>query len=230
MDILLEDNHLLAVNKPAGLLTQPGAQGGGENLEEMAKSWVKERYGKPGKVFLHAVHRLDFDVSGVVLFARTGKALSRMNSLMRERGILKIYHAVVGALKGPEHGTLCHRLRHGERRALVAEDDEDDGKESVLHYKVLGRTGEGALLELELVTGRFHQIRAQLSAEGMAVVGDLRYGGTPSCSRGIRLHHRRMAFGHPVAKGPVDIEAPYPAGWPPQIPAKGVGNASKSGR
>lgn len=213
IEVLYEDNHLLAVNKPAGLLTQPSGTSG-DSLEARAKAWIKQTRNKPGEVFLHAVHRLDRPVSGIVLFARTSKALSRMNQLMRNREIRKIYHAVLtGTLPGLE-GTLRHHLRHARMHSKVAREHEAGSREGILHYRVIDRSRTVSLVEIRLETGRYHQIRAQLAGSGCPVLGDERYGGQAWQECGaVALHHRCMEFAHPTLKTPLSIVAPYPPSW-----------------
>lgn len=213
-EILFADNHLLAVNKPPGLLTQP-TEMAADSLELRAKAWIKETKDKPGEVFLHALHRLDKATSGVVLFARTGKALTRMNEEMRQKHIIKIYHAVITEDLPAEQGTLMHHLRHSRMRSEVVSAGEPGALASLLAYRVVGRTGGLVLVEIVLDTGRYHQIRAQLAACGCPVLGDIRYGGSAmSGGETIALHHCRMEFTHPTLKSHVRIEAPYPKGWP----------------
>jgi len=188
-NIVYSDNHLLVVEKPADMATQP-------DLTELAKAYVKKKYNKPGNVFLHPAHRLDKAVSGLVLFARTSKALSRLQEMMRDRKIVKIYHALVEGELPAEQGMLVHHLIHGSFRAEVSKA----GKESILEYRVLKRERGATLLEIHLITGRYHQIRAQLSAIGCPVLGDEKYGSKKSWPKGIALHHSEMRFEHPVTK------------------------------
>jgi len=183
------DNHLLVVDKPAEMATQP-------DLTELAKAWVKKKYNKPGNVFLHAVHRLDKSVSGLVLFARTSKALSRLQQMMRDRKIVKIYHALVEGELPAEQGRLVHHLIHGSFRAEVSKE----GKESILEFRVLKREKGATLIEIDLITGRYHQIRAQRSAVGCPVIGDAKYGSKRPWKKGIALHHSEIKFEHPVTK------------------------------
>lgn len=191
-NIIYSDNHLLVVEKPAEMATQP-------DLTELAKAWVKKKYQKPGNVFLHPVHRLDKAVSGLVLFARTSKALSRLQALMRERKIEKIYHALVEGELPEQKGRLVHHLIHGSFKAEV----HQEGKESILEYHVFKSEKGISLLEIDLITGRYHQIRAQLSAIGCPVVGDTKYGSKKPWPHGIALHHSEMRFEHPVTKEPL---------------------------
>lgn len=214
LDVFYHDNHLLAVNKPAGLLTQPSGTNQ-DNLEDRAKAYIKEIKGKPGNVFLHAVHRIDRVVSGVVLFACTDKALSRLNADMRARKFSKIYHAVVSGTPPQEKGSLKHWLKHGDFRADVAVSSDPDAKECLLDYKVLKNNGDNSLLEIQLHTGRYHQIRAQLAAAGCPILGDEKYGSATKLPNGaIALHHVRLSIVHPVKKEDLVIEAPYPEHFP----------------
>lgn len=215
LDVLYHDNHLLAVNKPAGLLTQPSGTDR-DNLEDRSKAWVKEVKNKPGNVFLHAVHRLDQVVSGIVLFACTDKALSRLNADMREHRFTKIYHAVVSGTPAKESGSLQHFLLHDDSRATLAKKGDPNAKESLLDYKVLKKSGRLTLLEIQLHTGRYHQIRAQLAAIGCPVIGDEKYGSPVKLTAGgvIALHHARLTVIHPVSKTQIVMNAPDPANWP----------------
>lgn len=195
--VLYLDNHLLIVNKPAGLLTQP-TDISTDSLEERAKAYIKERFEKPGAVYLHAVHRLDKPVSGIVLFARTSKALARLQEQQRNREIRKVYFALVEQEPKEKSGELRHQLLHGSHKAEVCES----GKEAILRYEVVGKN----LLRIELVTGRYHQIRAQLAAIGSPIVGDKKYGSQKSCKGGqIALHHGQMVFVHPTTKKEISI-------------------------
>ena len=186
---IYSDNHLLVIEKPAEIPTQP-------DFTEMAKAWVKKKYNKPGNVFLHPIHRLDRVVSGLVLFARTSKALSRLQEMMRDRKIEKIYHALVEGDLPEEEGRLVHHLLHGSFRAEVSKN----GKEAILDYKVLRHEKNATLLEINLLTGRYHQIRAQLGDIGCPVLGDEKYGSKRKWPHGIALHHSEMRFEHPVTK------------------------------
>ncbi len=183
------DNHILVLEKPAGIATQP-------DFHEMARSWVKENFKKPGNVFLEPIHRIDKPVGGLVLFARTSKALTRLNESMRKKECEKTYLAKVeGTL--PPKGTLVHHLSHGNFRAVV----DREGKEAILHYKVR----PDGLLEIILETGRYHQIRAQFSAIGHPIVGDEKYGSLTK-SPAIALQHYRFVFPHPITKERLTFE------------------------
>ncbi len=226
-EVLYEDNHLLALNKPYGLLTQP-AGGSRDSLEDRARAMIRESRHKPGKVFLHAVHRLDRVASGVALFSLTGKSLSRMNGLMRRKEVTRIYHAVITGDLPRDRGTLEHFLRHSRLKSVPVDGSHPGAKRAVLEYRVLARTGKFTLAEITLETGRYHQIRAQLAASGCPIVGDSLYGsGTVYAEDGIALHHRRMEFLHPVRKERLVIEARHPAPWP-LYPARGTGSRQGS--
>ena len=185
-DVLFEDNHLLAIDKPEGMITQ-ATDGHGVSLEEIAKDYLKEKYQKPGNVYLHACHRLDKPVSGIVIFAKTSKALSRMNEVIRERDVEKIY---LTRLSHPlkESGKLEHRLIHDDFKAK----EDPSGKVSTLSYKHV----QDDLYEIALETGRYHQIRIQLSLAGAPIIGDDKYGGKPADR--LYLHHSRFSFPHPI--------------------------------
>jgi 23S rRNA pseudouridine1911/1915/1917 synthase len=217
MNVLYDDNHCLAVAKLAGQLTMGDATGD-ETLLDVAKRYVKEKYGKPGEVFLGVVHRLDRPVSGVVLFARTSKAAARLSEQFRERTVEKVYWAVVSGTALPTEGELRHTLRKDAARNVVEVDDDatDDGRECVLQFRRLGQSGALAWLEVRPVTGRSHQIRAQLSAAGWPIVGDRKYGSTVTFTRGtIALHARSLTFNHPVRLEAVTVECVPPTSWKP---------------
>lgn len=210
VEVLFEDNHLLALNKPANLATQPSLDNS-TSLEDDAKAYIKKSQNKPGNVYLHPIHRLDKPTSGVVLFAKTSKALSRLQEMMRERKIKKTYIAIVcGKLQSPE-GTLEHNLLHDDYKACVAKN----GKPCTLHYKVVGFAGNHSIVLVDLVTGRYHQIRAQFQAIGHPVLGDKKYNSTHAFYKEIiALHHKTMAFIHPVTHVAMEISAPLPGYWP----------------
>jgi len=201
MEVVFCDNHLLVISKPAGLSTQPH-EGESDNLTDRAKAWVKKEYNKAGNVFLEPIHRLDKPVGGLVLFARTSKALSRLQESMRNKQIIKTYFAWVEGTLSEKTGTLEHTLTHGEHRAHV----HKEGKLARLHYVVLEEKNGRTHVEITLETGRYHQIRAQFSAIGAPVVGDIKYGSKTALSKpGILLHHGRLAFPHPVTKEQVEL-------------------------
>lgn len=215
-DILFEDNHLLIVNKQPGQLAQ-GDRTGDETLVDSLKAYLKEKYNKPGEVFLGVVHRLDRPTSGAIIFARTSKALARLNEMLKQRTIKKTYWAITNKLPGAEEGTLKHHLlRHGSANvSKVVSPKHKLGKEAILHYKLLNRQGEYYLLEIDLQTGRHHQIRAQLSAMKSPIVGDLKYGyRKPNKDSSICLHARKIEFVHPVSKEKLSITAPLPKTQP----------------
>ncbi len=210
--ILHEDNHLLVFNKLPSEIVQ-GDKTGDVPLVDLLKIYIKEKYGKPGNVFLGVVHRLDRPASGIVLFARTGKALSRMNELFRDGKIRKIYWAVVKNKPLPEAGHLIHFLRRNEKqnRSYVYDHEVGGSKRAELTYRLLYSGDSYHLLEIELLTGRHHQIRAQLAAIGCPIRGDIKYGFPRTNEDGsIHLHARRVEFPHPVSKEVLCIEAPPP--------------------
>lgn len=213
-DILYEDNHLLVVNKHAGDLVQPDPSGESA-LEDQIKAYIKQRDAKPGAVFLGVVHRIDRPVSGAVLFAKTSKALVRLNEMIREGQIRKTYWALTEQTPDPEAGKLCHYiLRDGRtNRSRVYDAPKGDAKLARLRYATLGVGTHYTLVEVELLTGRHHQIRAQLAKIGCPIRGDLKYGARRSLpGGGISLHSRRVEFEHPVRREPVSVTAPVPAG------------------
>lgn len=206
MQILFEDNHLLALNKPAGMATQP-SENNEINLEDEAKNFIKNRNQKPGNVYLHPLHRLDKPTSGIVLFAKTSKALSRLQEAMRKQELKKTYWALVEGIVEPKEKTLKHTLLHESHRAVV----DKAGKEAILHYKVVAQQNGTTTVFIQLQTGRYHQIRAQFSAIGHPVVGDSKYGAkTKLAKERIALHHMKLEFLHPVTKEPVAIDSPPP--------------------
>ncbi|MBF5059807.1 RluA family pseudouridine synthase [Candidatus Neptunochlamydia vexilliferae] len=204
LKILFVDNHLLAVCKPKGMLTQPN-QTGAPNLEDLAKAWVKKEYHKKGNVFLHPIHRLDKPVSGIVLFARTSKALSRLNAQMRERAFIKTYLAEVEGHLPEKSGELRHHLVHGSHHARV----DPTGKLAHLSFTVVEERPKTTVASVTLHTGRYHQIRAQFAHIGHPILGDAKYGATQS-SPHIALHHSELTFNHPISKEKVTLSFPLP--------------------
>lgn len=212
MDVIFEDNHLFVVNKPAGLLTQPSGTKA-ESLEEQAKKWLKEKYHKPGNVFLEAVHRLDKPVSGIVVFAKTSKALSRINASMRDKALKKIYYALVEGSPSKNEEVLEHYLTHDEFQAKVTNAKTPGAKLARLTYRVLRRDEGKSLLEVQLDTGRYHQIRAQLSAISHPIIGDTKYGSKLPITIApdvIALHHKYLEMPHPVTQKLMVFEAKNP--------------------
>ncbi|GAK90485.1 similar to tRNA pseudouridine synthase C [Nonlabens ulvanivorans] len=212
--ILFEDNHLIAVNKQSGDLVQ-GDKTGDVILPDMIKEYIAVKYDKPGAVFLGVTHRLDRPTSGVVVFARTSKALPRMNKLFADHETRKTYWAVVEGTTPKNQDRLIHHLvRNTKQNKSYAHDHAvPNSKEAILSYKVVQKLDRYTLLEIALETGRHHQIRAQLSKIGCVIKGDLKYGARRSNKDGsIHLHARQLEFIHPVKKEPVKIIAPAPVG------------------
>ncbi len=208
LDILYEDNHLLVLNKPAGLSTQP-SEHHQNSLETEAKLWIKETTHKPGNVYLHAIHRLDRPVSGIVVFARTSKALSRLNESLRQKKAHKTYLALVEGSPSPS-GVLEHHLIHDSHRARIVTQDHSEAKIARLSYRVIEKKLH-ALVEITLDTGRYHQIRVQFSAIGCPILGDHKYGSKhPWQAQGIALHHHKLTLPHPITKEELTFEAPMP--------------------
>jgi 3-oxoacyl-[acyl-carrier protein] reductase len=212
MDVIYEDNHLIAVNKTCGEIVQ-GDKTGDTPLSELLGRWLKEKYQKPGNVFVGVPHRLDRPVSGVVLFAKTEKALSRLNDMFRLGKIKKTYWAIVKNPPPKEEDELTHWLVRNERqnKSYAYGEERPGAKQAILHYRLIARSHTCYLMEIDLKTGRHHQIRAQLSATGCPVKGDLKYGAERSNpDGGISLHARSAVFTHPVSKETVTIVAPVP--------------------
>ncbi|WP_303850777.1 RluA family pseudouridine synthase [Seleniivibrio woodruffii] len=214
MEILFADNHVIAASKPAGIPTQP-SDGHKDSFEGRVKQWLREKDGKTGNVFLHALHRLDTPVSGAVLFAKTDKALSRLNASMRDKKHKKIYLAVVEGVFKNTKGTLSHHHSHMRFMARITDKPHEGSKEAVLSYEVKAVDGGRSLVEVTLDTGRYHQIRAQLAHIGHPIFGDEKYGSRNRMDNGaIALHHYRMAFVHPVSKEFITVTAPLPDAFP----------------
>jgi 23S rRNA pseudouridine1911/1915/1917 synthase len=210
IEIVFCDNHILVAVKPCNLLTQPDEMGS-DSLEDFAKAWVKKKYNKPGNVFLHAAHRLDKPVSGLVLFARTSKALSRLNELSRLMGIQRSYVAEVEGILSQKVGKLDHYLVHGEHRALIGKKSDEGAKHARLYFQVKRFKEHTTIVDVDLETGRYHQIRAQFSAIGHPVVGDKRYGAKAyDEGKSIHLHSAELHFTHPVTQEMQDFVSPAP--------------------
>ena len=213
VEILFEDNHLIAVNKKCGDIVQ-GDKTGDKTLGDDIKDYLKAKYNKPGNVFLGVTHRIDRPTSGVILFARTSKSLTRMNELFRNDGsIKKTYWAVVDVKPEPAEATLEHWLERNEKqnKSFAFVKEQKEAKKASLTYRYIASSDRFHLLEIELHTGRHHQIRAQLAAIGIHIKGDLKYGFPRSNQDGgIHLHARTISFTHPVTQDLIKITAPVP--------------------
>ncbi len=216
MQVLYEDNHIIAVSKTCHEIVQ-GDKTGDTPLSDIVKAYIKEKYQKPGEVFLGVTHRLDRPTTGVVLFARTSKALTRLNAMFQSHELIrKTYWAIVeknDRLLGSETIRLEHYLWRNEKqnKSFVVKPGTKDAKRAVLSYKAIAQSDRYTLLEINLETGRHHQIRCQLSAIGLPIKGDLKYGAKRSNpDGGISLHARKIEFVHPVSKQEISIMAPVP--------------------
>jgi len=210
--IVYEDNHLLIINKKVGQLVQ-GDKTGDEPLLDSIKNFIKIRDDKPGNVFLGLVHRIDRPTSGLVIYAKTSKALSRLTQMVKNREIKKTYWAVVPKEMIPKSQRLVHYLQKNEKtnKAIVFTKATEGAKEAILTYHVIKTLDNYLLLEIDLETGRHHQIRAQLSKTGVPIKGDLKYGSPRSNpDGGINLHARKLEFIHPVTKEKIEVIAPVP--------------------
>jgi 23S rRNA pseudouridine1911/1915/1917 synthase len=218
--VLYEDNHLLVLNKPPGMASQ-GAAPGAASAVDWAKDYLKRKYAKPGNVFVGVVSRLDRDVSGVLVFARTSKGAARLSEQIRERKVKKIYWALVEG--SPPDALQCvDWLARDDRagRTVVVDADAPDAQEAILSIRALRRISGATLLEVDLETGRKHQIRAQLAERGWPIVGDKKYGARRTFPAGIALHAQRIEFQHPTRDEPIVVEAPLPAAWGPLVAAE----------
>ena len=214
MEVIYEDNHIIIVSKTSSEIVQ-GDKTGDTPLSETVKQYLKEKYHKPGNVFVGVVHRLDRPVSGLVVFAKTSKALARLNEMFKNGDVHKTYWVVVKNCPREPEATLEHYLvRNEKQNKSYAYDREKPGaKKAILHYRLIGRSENYYLLEVDLKTGRHHQIRCQLAKIGCPIKGDLKYGFPRSNPDGsISLHARRVSFVHPVSKELIDVEAPLPDG------------------
>ena len=212
MRVVYEDNHIIVVYKESGEIVQ-GDKTGDTPLSDIVKDYIKEKYQKPGNVFLGVVHRLDRPVSGLVVFARTSKALSRLNEMIRTGDVHKTYWAITKEQPAELDGRLEHWLVRNEKqnKSYAYTREKPGAKKAILEYKVIGRTDNYNLLEVRLLTGRHHQIRCQLAAMGCPIKGDLKYGARRSNPDGsISLLSRRVQFVHPVSKQLIDIVSPVP--------------------
>lgn len=212
MQVVYEDNHIIIVSKRSGEIVQ-GDKTGDEPLSETVKQYIKEKYGKPGEVFLGVVHRLDRPVSGLVVFARTSKALTRLNKMFAEGDVHKTYWAITKNTPKEPEGTLTHWIVRNEQqnKSYAYDKEKPHAKKAILHYRVIGHSDNYSLIEVRLLTGRHHQIRCQLAAMGCPIKGDLKYGAPRSNPDGsISLLSRRVEFVHPVSKENICVEAPLP--------------------
>lgn len=212
LQVLYEDNHLIAINKRAGDIVQ-GDKTGDTPLSEVVKQYIKTKHQKPGNVYLGVAHRLDRPTTGIVVFAKTSKALTRLNKLFAEKDAQKTYWAVVNKMPEKEKDTLIHWLKRNtkQNKSYAHIKEVPDSKKAILDYKVIRSLDRYFLLEIDLKTGRHHQIRAQLAAIGCAIKGDLKYGSDRSNKDGsIHLHARSLSFVHPVKKEMLQLIAPPP--------------------
>jgi len=212
LQVLYEDNHIIAVNKRSSDIVQ-GDKTGDTPLSEVVKLWLKKKYNKPGNVYVGVAHRLDRPVSGIVVFAKTSKALPRLNALFKSKDISKTYYAAVCAAPPNVEGTLRHFLvKDGSKnRSRVANAKNKAAKEAMLDYRLVGESARYFFLEVKPQTGRHHQIRVQLSAMGCVIKGDLKYGAPRSNKdASIHLHAAELAFVHPVSKEKLTLRAPLP--------------------
>lgn len=214
MTVVYEDNHIVVVNKTSSEIVQ-GDKTGDTPLSEMVKQYLKEKYNKPGNVFIGVIHRLDRPVSGLVVFAKTSKALPRLNEMFRNGEVKKTYWAIVKECPKETEGELVHYLVRNEKqnKSYAYDKEVKNSKKAVLHYKLIGHSQNYYLLEVDLKTGRHHQIRCQLAKMGCPIKGDLKYGSPRSNPDGsICLHARTVQFVHPVSKEMIRLTAPVPEG------------------
>jgi len=212
MNILYEDNHVIVINKSSSDIVQ-GDKTGDETMPDRIKAYLKEKYNKPGNVFCGVVHRLDRPTSGAVVFARTSKALERLNAQFRDKETNKVYWAIVETKPAKLEGTLIHFLKKNEKqnKSYASEKETPGSKKAILNYKLIASSDKYHLLEVHLETGRHHQIRVQLSTIGCIIKGDVKYGARRSNPDGsICLHARYLEFFHPTTKELIKITAPVP--------------------
>lgn len=213
IEVIYEDNHLIAINKKGGDLSQRDNEGE-DSLIEHTKSYIKKKYDKPGNVFLGTIHRLDRPTSGAIIYARTSKALGRMNELFKSKNVDKVYLALVDNRPPQIEGELIHYLAKNTKKnkSFVSKQGIDGSKKAHLKYELLGEYGDAFLMRLTLYTGRHHQIRVQLRTIGCTIIGDLKYGyEVPNKDKSICLHCREMSFVHPVSKESILIKADIPS-------------------
>jgi len=212
--VIYIDNHIIAVIKPTGLLTQTD-RNSDDSLIDQTRQWIKKKYNKPNNIFLGLVHRLDRNVSGVILFARTSKAASRLSKQFRERTIKKIYRAIVVGKIKQAGAKLVHHIRKGKSlKATVFPRETPTAKRSELSYKVIDLLGGNTLVEVTLSTGRFHQIRAQMAFIGYPVLGDVKYGAPEALlNQEITLYAYKLVFNHPISNEEIQLTAPEPKTW-----------------
>lgn len=214
MTVVYEDNHIIVVSKTSSEIVQ-GDKTGDTPLSETVKAYLKEKYAKPGNVFIGVTHRLDRPVSGLVVFAKTSKALARLNEMFRDGDVKKTYWAIVKECPKETEGELVHYLVRNEKqnKSYAYDKEVKNSKKAILHYKLIGHSQNYYLLEVDLKTGRHHQIRCQLAKMGWPIKGDLKYGAQRSNPDGsICLHARTIKFIHPVSKEPIELTAPVPEG------------------
>lgn len=212
MTVLYEDNHIIIVNKTTSEIVQ-GDKTGDKPLSETVKEWLKEKYNKPGNVFCGVTHRLDRPVSGIVVFAKTSKALPRLNKMFQEKDIKKTYWAISKNAPKEPIGTLTDYLVRNEKqnKSYAYDTEKPNSKKAILHYKLIAKSDKYNLLEVDLETGRHHQIRCQLAKIGCVIKGDLKYGADRSNpDGGISLHARSISFIHPVSEKLIEVTAPVP--------------------
>ena len=212
MQVLYEDNHIIIVHNSSGEIVQ-GDKTGDTPLSDIVKAYIKEKYAKPGNVFVGVVHRLDRPVAGIVVFAKTSKALSRLNTMFSKGEVHKTYWAITANMPKEEQGTLVNWLVRNEKqnKSYAYDKEVPNSKKAILNYRLISKSERYALLEVALLTGRHHQIRCQLAHMGCVIKGDLKYGAprsNPDAS--ISLLARRIEFIHPVSKEPIVVEAPLP--------------------
>ncbi len=212
LQILFEDNHIIIINKRVGDIVQ-GDKTGDKPLSDVVKEYIAIKYNKPGNVFIGVVHRLDRPTSGIVIFARTSKALERLNKMLREKTIQKTYWAIVKNSPPKDSDTLVHFLKKNPKnnKSTAYKKETEGSKKAILHYQLIQKLDNYALLEIDLETGRHHQIRCQLASIGSPIKGDLKYGFNRSNKNGgIHLHAKEIEFIHPVSKDNISVVAPLP--------------------